>query len=609
MPAKPIAKSVNERTPSDWTETIHLGDRLQQCLEEAPNWGGVHSCHRVSQSFFERTYAMQQRLEKPLVVAFLGGTGTGKSALINALVGQEVAATGKERPTTERPRLLCRREWHPRQWGFDLEELEIHPTDAPVLKQLVLIDCPDPDTTENEAMRQSNLSRLRAILPLCDVLVVTGTQQKYRSRRVSDELADAAPGARLIFVQTNADRDEDIRDDWRRVLEERYAPGKIFLVDSLAALRHRREGRTAGKEFERLYRLLTEELTDEMALKIRHSNYVDLAAETIDRCWEFVEEEHPAVRTLKVKIEHERKTLGTLLCDRMRRELLQDRRYWENRLVSRVASHWGYSPFAVVLRSFQWLSSVTTGWRFWKGRTLPQWAVMGAYGSEGKEKKGHAPGHRVDPTTHRAAARCWEDGQVRESALILAGFTQDAKMPIEGCRSEKVLEEASLAAEAFAAEVSGEMDRLCDQLALSRSQWKRRVVYETLLSAMLLFLIARPAKNFFIDSWLQNPPHPLLGIDFYLVSLFWLLLWASLLLGVFTWELRRGLDRHINDMASHWKYAEALRFLFSELEGQIDRVERFTDQLQQLRQRVERMHRQAEELDPLLGRRLEKPTR
>ncbi len=589
-----------------WTETVHLGDRLQQCLEESPNWGGVHACHRLSRRFFERTYAMRQRLEKPLVVAFLGGTGTGKSALVNALLGKEIVATGKERPTTERPVLLCHEGLQPDEWGFDLEELEIRSVQVPVLRRLVLIDCPDPDTTENEEMRRTNLARLRAILPLCDVLVVTATQQKYRSRRVADELADAAPGARLLFVQTHADRDDDIRDDWRHVLQSRYAPGRIFFVDSLSAFRLRGEGRPGGKEFERLYRLLTEELTDQTALKIRHSNYVDLAAETVERCWRFVEDELPAVRTLKNKIENERKTLGTILCERMREELLQDRRYWENRLVSRVASHWGYSPFAVVLRTFQWLSSVTTGLRFWKGRSLPQWAVMGAYGS-GEKEKIRASSGQIDPTTSRAAARCWEDGQVRESALILAGFTQDAKLPIEGCGSERILEEASRAAEAFAQEVAGEMDRLCDQLALVRSQWKTRLIYESLFGAMLLFLIARPAKNFFIDSWLRDPPHPLLGIDFYFVSLFWLILWASFLLGVFAWNLRRGLDSHIHEMASQWKYAEALRFLFAELEGQIDRVQQFTDRLQQLKQRIDRMQQQAEELDPLLGRRLETP--
>ena len=108
----------------------------------------------------------------------------------------------------------------------------------------MLVDCPDPDTTEVEERGRrerpetqtetyppplsplpsplsSNLARLRAILPHCDVLLVTATQQKYRSARVADELAAAARGARLVFVQTHADLDDDIREDWRAVLESK----------------------------------------------------------------------------------------------------------------------------------------------------------------------------------------------------------------------------------------------------------------------------------------------------------------------------------------------------------------------------------------------------
>ncbi len=124
-----------------------------------------------------------------------------------------------------------------------------------MLRDLVLVDCPDPDTTEEmpsdspeisygagishaqsagtatpQAGREtdSNLARLRKILPHCDVLLVTATQQKYRSARVAEELAAAAAGARLVFVQTHADVEDDIRDDWRAVLADQYAAGTHF---------------------------------------------------------------------------------------------------------------------------------------------------------------------------------------------------------------------------------------------------------------------------------------------------------------------------------------------------------------------------------------------
>ena len=62
----------------------------------------------------------------------------------------------------------------------------------------------------------------------------------------------AATGARLAFVQTHADTDQDIRDDWRQVLQPNYTTGHIFFVDSLAALADAQAGRSeerrVGKE-------------------------------------------------------------------------------------------------------------------------------------------------------------------------------------------------------------------------------------------------------------------------------------------------------------------------------------------------------------------------
>ena len=57
--------------------------------------------------------------------------------------------------------------------------------DAPILRDIVILDCPDPDTTESETPG-SNLALLHKLLPHCDVLIYTSTQQKYRSARVGD---------------------------------------------------------------------------------------------------------------------------------------------------------------------------------------------------------------------------------------------------------------------------------------------------------------------------------------------------------------------------------------------------------------------------------------
>lgn len=101
-------------------------------------------------------------------------------------------------------------------------------SDAESISQIILIDCPDPDTqptitsSPTHAVRPSdsnqNRQLLEKVLPLCDVLFLVSTAQKYRSWVVAKELAAFAPGRPMLFVQTHASRDPDIREDWKREL-------------------------------------------------------------------------------------------------------------------------------------------------------------------------------------------------------------------------------------------------------------------------------------------------------------------------------------------------------------------------------------------------------
>ena len=104
-------------------------------------------------------------------------------------------------------RLLSR--YRPPPSGYRPGNREVVQRNLPNLANLVLLDCPDPDTTEETGTGGTNLARLRQILPHCDVLLVATTQQKYRSARVAEELAAAASGARLVFVQTHGDQDPE----------------------------------------------------------------------------------------------------------------------------------------------------------------------------------------------------------------------------------------------------------------------------------------------------------------------------------------------------------------------------------------------------------------
>ncbi len=553
--------------PLHWSQPDSISDRFRQWGCSAPPWEAAQSCKERCNQFLRRTGSLQNRLGMPLVVALLGGTGTGKSTLLNALVGEKIVRSGKERPTTARPTLVCHKNFDPLCWGIDLTGFDIEKRDHPTLEQMVILDCPDPDTTEfnpggvdpakdaqqTELSQNTNLARLRAALPLCDILLVTATQQKYRSRRVLDELASAAPGARLVFVQTHADRDTDIRDDWKALLSKDYETGPIYLVDSVTALKTQNEGESWPAEFAELRRLLTQELNEEAALRIRQANFFSLAEETVETCWNEITDQWTAVRKFRERITEERRRFGERLAEKMQDELIRDRRLWESRLIGRVASQWGYSPFSLVLRIYQGFGAILSGTLLARARSIPQLAVWGAF--EGiRSFRNWSQARKAKQGPGASFIATWEESRLRESALILGGFAADAQLSTKSCEPEFVLEESKQAGETFVGNIALELEKICELLARQNNRWWTRTVYECLFGSMLLFLLYRPAKNFFWDSVFDTNVR-LLGVDFYLISAFWLVVWGALLLGGFMFMLRRGLDKAIGEASAKWGMA------------------------------------------------------
>jgi hypothetical protein len=581
-----------------------LGDSLKRWADDAPDWQPAKTCHALVRRLEDRAGSMRIRLEAPLVVATLGGTGTGKSALISALVGENVTQSGRSRPTTMQPVLISRPDISPQMLGIPPESVETVHRDLPALADLVLIDCPDPDTTEDPDARASNLSRLRDLLPHCDVLLITTTQQKYRSSRVSRELAAAAGGARLVFVQTHADVDEDIRKDWRQALQDQYTAGHIFFVDSPAALSDAREGLEPRGEFAGLADLLTRELAGTAAARIRRANFLDLVDETLALCRTRIDEGLPKVARLDEAILQQRTKLGSKLAGQMRTELLASRRQWENRLLGRVASRWGFSPFALVLRIFQGLGGLASGALLMRARSPAQVALWGAFeGVRGLRK--HRGRKRAEASADRAVAGCWDDAELREAALVIDGYTAEAGFNHAATDPKTVAAEANDAGQTFVGRVADELEALIGRAASRHTGWFTRFRYELSLAVILVLLSVRPAKNFFYDSWLADPLQPVLGLDFYLVSALWLLAWCGLLLWGFTSRLRRGLRREINQLADAWQTAQPADGIFAQLESDCRQVERFSQELNRLRQRVSTLRGRLSLPDDQLGHRVD----
>ncbi|OHB83454.1 MAG: hypothetical protein A2V98_05720 [Planctomycetes bacterium RBG_16_64_12] len=583
-------------------EMDSLADALDRWAGDPPDWPAVRTCRALVRRLSERAGSMRVRAEAPLIVATLGGTGTGKSALVNALVGEDITETGRFRPTTRHPRLICRPDLTPEMLGIDPGSVEVVARDLPALADLALVDCPDPDTTEMAEAPGTNLARLRRLLPHCDVLLITTTQQKYRSARVADELAHAASGARLVFVQTHADVDQDIRDDWRGVLDDQYTTGHLFLVDSLAALADAQNGLAPRGEFAGLVDLLTRQLAGTAAVRIRRANYLDLVCETLAACGQRIDEGLPAVCSLENAISQQRARLAAQLAGQMRAELLASRRQWENRLVGKVASRWGFSPFALVLRLFQGLGGLLSGSLLLRARTPAQVALWGALEGARTWQK-HRQRRQADRSADRALAGCWGQAELREAALVLDGYAAEAELDRDAASLKTITAEAEEAGSTFVAGVSGELESLTDRLSQRHTGWLTRWRYEVLLAAMLAILVVRLAKNFFYDSWLASVPTEVYGLDIYLLSAFWLILWCGLLLWGFTSRLRRGLKHQIDRLAEGWNNPKPAEGIFARLESGCRRIHRFRQELDRLQQNVATLRRRLSLPDDQLGQR------
>jgi len=94
------------------SNTASPGERLAQQTSAAQQWAerssaagwlaadDAASITNLSGATSADLFAPGEEASKPLVVALFGGTGVGKSSLLNRLVGEAVAKVGVIRPTS-----------------------------------------------------------------------------------------------------------------------------------------------------------------------------------------------------------------------------------------------------------------------------------------------------------------------------------------------------------------------------------------------------------------------------------------------------------------------------------------------------------------------------
>ncbi len=534
-------------------EMISHIDRLIDRCDEWPGdssaWEPAQRARHFLQSVLPRVRTVRERLQLPLVVAMFGGTGTGKSSLVNALLGQEVVTAGRQRPTTTRPQILV----HP-DINFDLlqlptEDCDIHRTSAPLLEDLVIVDCPDPDTSENDDAT-SNLERLRRFLPHSDVLIYTSTQQKYRSANVQDELREAAAGCKLVFVQTHADRDVDIRDDWKKHLTGAYEIPDLFFVDSVKGLQEQLNGQPVSGELGRLQNFLLHQLTSSNRGRIRRDNVLDLLYATLSRATALLHEFQPALQKLEAELAKNSRGIQEQMSRQLQEDLLGARQLWERRLVDAVVRRWGSSPFSWLLRLNHSLGTLLGSFGLMRARTTAHIALLGL--TQGARMwKQHQQEQDFSSMVSDLNDLAVSETEIEEKRLVLNGFARQAGFETRKLQTEVGEQKRPVGSEfqaEFLSDAQAEVDEAVERLGKKNSKSHVKLMYDLLFLIYPGFLLWRIGKNFFWDSFVFE--EPILAADFYIPAGVFLLLWCGLFIMFFTRRLRRGLKKEVRDLVT-----------------------------------------------------------
>lgn len=161
------------------------------------------------------------------VIGLLGGTGAGKSSLVNALAGGEVVCAGVLRPTTNEACAVLPAGREPKEllgW-LGVRTRVCAPGDLP--GDTAIIDLPDIDSVEASHAQVAGRLATRV-----DALVVVVNPQKYADARLHDEWLErlrtshASVTVALTHIDTLGVAERtSIVSDLRRILDERGLTG------------------------------------------------------------------------------------------------------------------------------------------------------------------------------------------------------------------------------------------------------------------------------------------------------------------------------------------------------------------------------------------------
>ena len=168
--------------------------------------------------------------ERPLVVGFFGGTGVGKSSLLNRMADAPIARTGVERPTSKEITLYLHEAFTLAQLPeeFPTEHMRCENHRRAEHRHILWIDMPDFDSVES-----SNRDKVKAWLPHIDTLIYVVSPERYKDDNGWRLLLSQGHQHAWLFVINHWDRGSaEQREDFIQTLQQAgFDAPHVFCTD------------------------------------------------------------------------------------------------------------------------------------------------------------------------------------------------------------------------------------------------------------------------------------------------------------------------------------------------------------------------------------------
>ena len=223
----------------------------------------------------------RKNLEGALLIVILGGTGVGKSTVINAIAGEEVARVSPIRPGTTAMTFYSHCENDPSLIDAVLKEGDHwKPNDSPGLRRKILVDPPDFDS-----MMLANRRKLLEVLRVADLILCVVDPEKYRNHSLYRLLSRFREGRSFLFLINKSDYgiEKAVVDDFREALVTAGINQPRILVASARKAFDAKTGLETGADsgdFPALEAVIRNEIDNVEIDRIKRSNFATLLRDT-----------------------------------------------------------------------------------------------------------------------------------------------------------------------------------------------------------------------------------------------------------------------------------------------------------------------------------------